>query len=291
MGRLVIAHHKSYHPYRRDNIERVRQDEEEARRKEEGEDARVMLADSEARIQLLRQRTEGSRKPREREREYKGEVGPSRAVLDFEPAGSNTATEPIATTSTGHINLFADLEQQAMHSAITSTKQANKKSATEETDRGVPLAPTAKDLKPWYSSRSGEEPDTGDTRAKETREEKRSRDTMRKSTHDPLTDINSQLANHRRQVAATTQRTGMPPPLRHRTIASSSGANDAVRARLNRESNERARAEELIRRRRREMEGSMTPSTVHGGIDEGYSERFHARETDDAQKRRRERRW
>ena len=44
MGKLNIAHHKSYHPYRRDNIERVRKDEEEARRKEENEDGRMMLA-------------------------------------------------------------------------------------------------------------------------------------------------------------------------------------------------------------------------------------------------------
>jgi hypothetical protein len=44
MGRLVIAHHKSYHPYRRDNVERVRRDEEEARQKEEKEEGRMMLA-------------------------------------------------------------------------------------------------------------------------------------------------------------------------------------------------------------------------------------------------------
>lgn len=44
MGRLVIAHHKSYHPYRRDNIEKVRKDEEEARLKEEREEGRMMLA-------------------------------------------------------------------------------------------------------------------------------------------------------------------------------------------------------------------------------------------------------
>lgn len=44
MGRLVIAHHKSYHPYRRDNIEKVRKDEEEARLKEEKEEGRMMLA-------------------------------------------------------------------------------------------------------------------------------------------------------------------------------------------------------------------------------------------------------
>lgn len=44
MGKLNIAHHKSYHPYRRDNIEKVRRDEEEARLKEEREEGRVMLA-------------------------------------------------------------------------------------------------------------------------------------------------------------------------------------------------------------------------------------------------------
>ena len=44
MGKLNIAHHKSYHPYRLDNIERVRKDEEEARLKEEHEEGRMRLA-------------------------------------------------------------------------------------------------------------------------------------------------------------------------------------------------------------------------------------------------------
>jgi hypothetical protein len=44
MGKLNIAHHKSYHPYRRDNIERVRRDEEEARQKETVEEGKMMTA-------------------------------------------------------------------------------------------------------------------------------------------------------------------------------------------------------------------------------------------------------
>ena len=44
MGKLNIAHHKSYHPYRRDNIERVRKDEEEARLKEAAAEGRMLLA-------------------------------------------------------------------------------------------------------------------------------------------------------------------------------------------------------------------------------------------------------
>lgn len=44
MGKLNIAHHKSYHPYRRDNIERVRRDEEAARQAEAVAEGRMMLA-------------------------------------------------------------------------------------------------------------------------------------------------------------------------------------------------------------------------------------------------------
>lgn len=44
MGKLNIAHHKSYHPYRRDNIERVRRDEEAERLKEEQEEGKMMVA-------------------------------------------------------------------------------------------------------------------------------------------------------------------------------------------------------------------------------------------------------
>lgn len=48
MGKLNIAHHKSYHPYRRDNIERVRRDEEAERLKEEQEEGRIRLAVSQS---------------------------------------------------------------------------------------------------------------------------------------------------------------------------------------------------------------------------------------------------
>ena len=44
MGRLVIAHHKSYHPYRADNVERVKKDEEEAKLQEAKEEGRLRLA-------------------------------------------------------------------------------------------------------------------------------------------------------------------------------------------------------------------------------------------------------
>ncbi|KAJ7479773.1 hypothetical protein FB451DRAFT_1395332 [Mycena latifolia] len=57
MGKLNIVHHKSYHPCRRDNIEKVRRDEEEARPQEAREEGRMLLAvQLEARIDRLRER-------------------------------------------------------------------------------------------------------------------------------------------------------------------------------------------------------------------------------------------
>ena len=44
MGKLNIAHHKSYHPYRADNIARVRRDEELAELEKAKEEGRLMLA-------------------------------------------------------------------------------------------------------------------------------------------------------------------------------------------------------------------------------------------------------
>lgn len=59
---------------------------------------------------------------------------------------------------------------------------------------------------------------------------------------------------------------------------------------MNRESAERQRALELIRRKKREMAGSETPSTVHGGMEGGYGDVFNKREVEEA-RRHRERRW
>lgn len=44
MGKLNIAHHKSYHPYRLDNVERVRRDEEAAKRKQTEDTDRALVA-------------------------------------------------------------------------------------------------------------------------------------------------------------------------------------------------------------------------------------------------------
>ncbi|KAF7420970.1 hypothetical protein PC9H_011489 [Pleurotus ostreatus] len=262
MGKLNIAHHKSYHPYRRDNIERVRKDEEEAARKEAQEEGRMMLADSEARIDLLRERA-GT------QRDSSGRRSRKRDDFDEEKVATTSAPQPALTNPNGHINLFEDLEQSQMSAAIRSSSK--KKSDPVETDKGVPLAPSAKDLNPWYSSRNDDSKPVD-----EAEEGRRKRDKARQAMHDPLTSISRQLASHHASSAhATSSRSSH----RSRPTPSDASRPPEVNARLARESSERERALELIRRKKREMMGSETPSTVHGG---GYTDVFNRKEVEDA---------
>ena len=175
------------------------------------------------------------------------------------------------------------------------------KKAAPETEKGIPLAPSEKDLKPWYS-------DNGSGKGKDRDEARecvrwvhhlllyisssfRTRELMRKSINDPLTSINHQLSTRSSSTATTSSVSRsrpsnpdrLPPP-------SLSEPSSAEAARLNRESAERQRALELIRRKKREMAGSETPSTVHGGMEGGYRDVFNQREVEEA-RRHRERRW
>ncbi|KAJ4474999.1 hypothetical protein J3R30DRAFT_3295201 [Lentinula aciculospora] len=257
MGKLNIAHHKSYHPYRRDNIEKVRRDEEEARLKEAKEEGRMLLADSEARIDLLRQKSGSSK---------------NRVDDGLRQLASSSTTTISLSTSGGHINFFEDLEQNA----IVAAAKASKKTLPEETDKGFALAPSAKDLNPWYSDTNHKEIDENDDRRK--------RDTARKSIHDPLTSINYQLASSSTQSSSKPRFARLPSP-------KSSSQAPEVSARLSRESAERERALALIRRKKREMMGSETPSTVRGGdTSSEYGDMYNRRDVEEAH-RFRDRRW
>ncbi|KAF8236867.1 hypothetical protein L208DRAFT_1356852 [Tricholoma matsutake] len=280
MGKLNIAHHKSYHPYRRDNIEKVRRDEEEARQKEAQEEGRMQLADSEARMDLLRDRAGLSGKPKKKQREED---------LDKVIAAGSMQAAVLPTTN-GHINFFEDLEQvnlRRIHLSVSNLHQQNaiataikatKKADPSETDKGVPLAPSAKDLKPWYSEKR-----TDSNYNEEEPDERRNRDTARKSMHDPLTSITRQLASRSSTSTSTSVKSYRPRPL-------PPSASPEVAARLTRESSERERALALIQRKKREMQGSMTPSTVRGSDDGGYADVFNRKEVEEAH-RGRERRW
>jgi hypothetical protein len=168
---------------------------------------------------------------------------------------------------------------------ILSTKV---KKPTAETDKGVPLAPSEKDLKPWYSDKGkGRMLDEMDNdmrcaskpRVVSSRQEyltphtrpHRIRDMSRKSNADPLASINSQLANSSsRTHSFSSQRGWKRPPSGSRT-SDPDRPPSQLDARLSRESAERQRARELIERKRREAAGSATPSTVRSGYGDVYN--------------------
>ena len=118
----------------------------------------------------------------------------------------------------------------------------------------------------------------------------RQRDLRSKSRNDPLTSITHQLAarsssqpslpstnsrsrGHHSSRYSDQQPAGLPPPPKQL---------DPTTARLNREASERERALALIRRKKRELAGSETPSTVHGGMDGGYGDVYNKSAVEEA---------
>lgn len=113
----------------------------------------------------------------------------------------------------------------------------------------------------------------------------RERDTARKSVQDPLTSITHQLASRQGSNPSTKSTYRPRPPV---IPPPNSSRPPEVQARLSRESSERERAMELIRRKQREQRGSETPSTVHGGS--AYGDVFNRREVEEAHRGRDNRR-
>ncbi|KAH9964716.1 hypothetical protein BGW80DRAFT_1230902 [Lactifluus volemus] len=270
MGKLNIAHHKSYHPYRLDNVERVRRDEAAANKKKTEEQDRALVADAESRLDTLRTRA-GITPPHSPPPDNDGDDDGGRAL----PTASRSIT-----LSNGHINLFADLEE---HANALATRASKSKPPMTDSDHGVPLAPTKQDLNPWYSvSQRG-----GGHKDDQTSEARRQRDLARQVKADPLASIPSHLKGSPSRAQARSHSQLQRPP----SSASREG-------RLVRESAERERALALVRRKQRERAESATatPSTVRGGDGgPGYADVFNRREVEDAHRERdrvwRQRRW
>jgi len=227
----------------------------------------MMLAVSVALFDLLRQKS-GVLEKKERKKKRRDDD-------DLKDLAANSSTRgPVLPTTNGHINLFEDLEQSSLMAAIKATKKVT----PAETEKGVALAPSAKDLKPWYSERT-QEP------AEDVQDDKRKRDESRKYVHDPLTSITRQLAARPSVSTSSSSKAPYRPAL---PSNANHGKPPEVQARLSRESTERERALELIRRKRRETEGNATPSTVFN--DSGYTDVYNKREVEEAHKFR-DRRW
>ena len=173
-----------------------------------------------------------------------------------------------------------------MHSQQEMILSTKVQKPAAETDKGVPLAPSEKDLKPWYSDKGkGRMLDDMDNDMRYALKPRavsavgiltshthphRIRDINRKSNADPLTSIKSQLASSSR-TSSPLPRRDWKRPLGGSPTSDPNGPPSQLGARLNRESAERQRARELIERKKREMAGSATPSTVRSGYGDMYN--------------------
>jgi len=176
--------------------------------------------------------------------------------------------------------VLTDVKQEM----IISTKV---KKPADETEKGVALAPSEKDLKPWYSEKGkGRMLDEMDNDMRYlfslcwcfhcrginiSHQIRRVRDLNRKSNADPLASINSQLASSSSQNPFSTSWRDRKRPSNRPSMSEPDRPPSQLDARLSRESAERQRARELIERKRREMAGSATPSTVRSGYGDVYN--------------------
>lgn len=112
MGKLNIAHHKSYHPYRADNIARVRADEEAAALVEAQAEGKMRLADGEARLELLRQRAGLDKSKGKEKRRREGTV---EEIERVRKEISEREGKAIGFGGGGHINFFEEMEKVRIH--------------------------------------------------------------------------------------------------------------------------------------------------------------------------------
>ncbi|CEP09225.1 hypothetical protein [Parasitella parasitica] len=130
---MNILHHKSWHVYNKDNIERVRKDEAEAEAEAKKKQDRVILAESEARLELLRKRAN---------------------------AKLPTIDDRKETKRIEHVNLFQDLEEKQNANNNNPENEAEQKAKDEKWERQITMyldKGTEKD--PWYAKPSSQRED------------------------------------------------------------------------------------------------------------------------------------
>ncbi|WFC96626.1 phosphodiesterase I [Malassezia brasiliensis] len=185
---LHLAHHKSYHPYNRENIERVRRDQAEARERERAEEERLADADRQERLHTLR------------------------AQRDAREAGDAAAPKHDVqiTTREGHINFWQDYE-------LGRTQPADDAPTASDARPAATRRPTV-ELNPWYANaelRNGREQQKNEDEVLEDCY----RDTALKSRHDPLRSIQAHLDEREASSRALPVRAPGSPRTTH-TLAS-----------------------------------------------------------------------
>lgn len=169
---MNILPKKSWHVRNKDNVERVRRDEENARKDEKEREKRAALAEQEARTALLRGRA---------------------AKKLIEDDKTQETALVLADDKAKHINFFAEIEEGLRHGS-NPEYEAEKRAEQEKRERAIGLltylGQSARDtqsgVKPWYVKSHEQRKDP--TAASES-----SREKGKKSSLDPLNDMKKYL--------------------------------------------------------------------------------------------------
>ncbi|KAI8374682.1 uncharacterized protein BYT42DRAFT_615814 [Radiomyces spectabilis] len=259
---MNILPHKSWHVYNRKNIEKVRKDEAKAKQEEDAKRDRVIKAESEARLELLRHRATGRQ--------------------------SSDDAALVPASSTAGFRLFDDLETNAEN----EERKAEEKAKDEKWNRQITMY-LDKDVKdtdtPWYAGRPKEDEKYIDKHVRryvrhENNPKKRRREPV-KISEDPLATVRHHLAKkdkHSHKEYKEKDKKKKKSEDKSSSPSSSSSSIEALRAqRLERERKERARA--------RSMVFGITEPEPKPESAGRYSSQYNPSETADARRHKRRR--
>ncbi|GAA5912083.1 uncharacterized protein JCM6883_007105 [Sporobolomyces salmoneus] len=215
---IKLLQHKSWHVYSQENIARVKRDEALAAAQDDEQQQRTMLADSEARLDRMKELQKTKRKKRDREGDGEGEKELERQLkgkrredgdrehetrrdTDKGKARERDREKDERIMSGGHLNFWAHLEANdgAGPSNATLEKRIEKvssKSAKESEIDALTKVYLAKkgegEPKGWYASEDGKT-ERERKEGEEATLERAYRDNETKRLVDPLALMNSYL--------------------------------------------------------------------------------------------------
>lgn len=264
---MNILPKKSWHVRTKRNIDRVRKDEALAAQQEKELERRIQLAESEARINLLR----GKVKAQEQ------------GGFDFEKA----ATAEVVTdlTSGGHLNFFKDVEkaERSLH-ATNADREKEKKAEQEEYEKKIGLltylgqsSSEASGSKPWFA-------ESHEDRLQLHKDsETDPKDAKTKNRMDPLHLMKHYVARLRengekltklKQFSQQSERQRDHPKKKVKRLGKS--LEELRSERLAREKVERAKEEGVLRRARGELPArEKSPEVILDDRRRGYNSQYN----------------
>lgn len=246
---MNILPKKSWHVRNKDNIAKVRRDEENARLEEEKVEKRAALAEQEARTTLLRDRVHGSQ---------------GHSSIE---SPSSTTILPYSESQTQHINLFKEEGSGTAGTKTTNQEyEAEKKAEQEKQEKAIGVLKylgqsTVEGETPWYLKKESKD-DENMSKIQSTK------DTDKKNRLDPLCEMSSFLEKAKKSELKKKEKVKekvKKEKRRHKVENPREGKKtiEQLRAeRLQREKEERFREEKLTRESKDRKAGKKVEEEV-----------------------------